>query len=79
MQYAQKIEESELQKAETIKNCKHLKICERFMKKSCRGQKQLKILDFFKEFVKFFPIRERFTNFLLQEKLFAEQTKNTLK
>jgi hypothetical protein len=33
----------------------------------------------FKEFVKFFPIRERFTNFLLQEKLFAEAAKNMLK
>jgi hypothetical protein len=33
----------------------------------------------FKEFVKVFQIRERFTNFLLQEKLFAEAAKNTLK
>jgi hypothetical protein len=33
----------------------------------------------FKEFVKFFQIRERFTNFLLQEKLFARTAKNTLK
>jgi hypothetical protein len=32
-----------------------------------------------KEFVKFFQIRERFTNFLPQEKLFAEAAKNTLK
>jgi hypothetical protein len=33
----------------------------------------------FKEFVKFFQIRERFTNFLPQEKLFEEAAKNTLK
>jgi hypothetical protein len=64
-----------LQKAETIKNREHLKIRERFTKKSCKRQKQLKIREFFKEFVKFFPIRERFTNFLLQEKLFAEAAK----
>jgi hypothetical protein len=60
-------------------NCKHLNIRERFTKKSCRGKKQLKIREFFKEFMKFFPIRERFTNFLLQEKLFAEAAKNTTK
>jgi hypothetical protein len=29
--------------------------------------------------MKFFPVRERFTNFLLQEKLFAEAAKNTQK
>ena len=68
-----------LQEEETIKNCKHLKIRQRFMKKSCRGKKKLRICEFFKEFVKFFPIRERFTNFLLQEKLFAEAAKNTPK
>jgi hypothetical protein len=68
-----------LQKAETIKNREHLKIHERFTKQSCRGKKQLKIHEFFKEFVKFFPIRERFTNFLLQEKVFAEAAKDTLK
>ena len=65
-----------LQEEETIKNCKHLKIRQRFMKKSCRGKKQLKIHEFFKEFMKFFPIRERFTNSLLHEKLFAEAAKN---
>ena len=27
--------------------------------------------------MKFFPVRERFTNFLLQEKLFVEAAKNT--
>ena len=49
------------------------------MKKICKGKKQLNIREFFKEFMKFFPIREIFTNFLLQEKLFAEEAKNTLK
>jgi hypothetical protein len=68
-----------LQKEETIKNCKNLKIRQRFTKNRCRGKKQLKIREFFKEFMKFFPVRERFTNFLLQEKLFAEAAKNTPK
>ena len=64
-----------LQNAETIKNRENLKIRERFMKDNYRRQKQLKIREFFKEFMKFFPIRERFANFLLQEKVFAKSAK----
>jgi hypothetical protein len=63
-----------------VKDCcrrqKHLKIRENSFKFS---ERLLQRAETFKEFVKFFQIHERFTNFLLQEKLFAEAAKNTLK
>jgi hypothetical protein len=64
------IRERLLQKAETSKEfIKFFQIRERLLQRAER----------FKEFVKVFQIHERFTNFLLQEKLFARTTKNMLK
>jgi hypothetical protein len=64
------IHERLLQKVETSKDLvKFFQIRERLLQRA----------ETFKEFMKFFQIHERFTNFLPQEKLFAEATKNMLK